>query len=98
MAASSTWVVKTDLWGNPSYATLTLSERDGRVSGDLDGDPLEGSKAGNSIKFTVTDQNRTSYNFIGRVDADTMSGTSDAPDQTMLTRRVTHRFSARLLP
>jgi acetamidase/formamidase len=98
MAADSTWIVKTDLWGNPAYSTLTLSERGTRLSGDIDGDPLVGTKAGNSIEFKVMDRRRTSYHFSGEIDGDAMTGTSDAPDQNRPTTRVTHRFSARLLP
>lgn len=97
-AAESTWIIKTDLWGNPSYSTLTLVDQNSRLSGELDGDTLVGTKTGNFVTFMVTDQRRNSYSFSGRIDGDIMTGTTDAPDTNNPAARVKHRFSARSLP
>ena len=36
--ARETWIIRTDLWGNPAYSTLTLEHQQSDISGDLDGD------------------------------------------------------------
>lgn len=49
------WIVTADLHGTPIFMKLTLAEKDGKLSGDLDGDKLEGAVHGASLEFTARD-------------------------------------------
>ncbi|RKG56497.1 acetamidase [Corallococcus sp. AB011P] len=98
LAASESWLVTTDLWGNPAYQFLTL-ERDGkRLTGELDGDALKGERTGNVIHFVVTDSRQKTYVFDGKVSGESLRGTADYPDSNNPKTRASHAFTGRLLP
>ncbi|PZO88646.1 MAG: acetamidase [Sphingomonas sanxanigenens] len=97
-AHAESWVVTTDLWGNPSYQLLTLDRAGEQLSGDLDGDRLTGRASGNSFAFTVTDSRGATYSFDARRAGDAMSGEADFPDTNQPAMRARHRFSARRIP
>ncbi|NRD44738.1 acetamidase/formamidase family protein [Corallococcus exiguus] len=98
LAASESWLVTTDLWGNPAYQFLTL-ERDGkRLTGELDGDSLKGERSGNAVHFVVTDSRQQTYVFDGKVSGESLRGTADYPDSNNPKARAPHAFTARLLP
>ncbi|TSC34160.1 acetamidase/formamidase family protein [Corallococcus sp. Z5C101001] len=98
LAASESWLVTTDLWGNPAYQLLTLERAGKRLTGELDGDRLEGERAGNVVHFVVTDSRQQTYVFDGKVSSDGLRGTADYPDSNNPKARVAHAFTARLLP
>src|ERR1700678_1616135 len=52
---SSEWVLRTDLYGNRMYQSMTLKVEGDNLSGDVDGDKLEGTRNGNAIQFVVKD-------------------------------------------
>ncbi|WP_310475398.1 acetamidase/formamidase family protein [Sandarakinorhabdus sp.] len=95
---NATWIVRTTMWGNNSYATLTLSDADGRLSGSLDGDKVDGEKAGDTVRFTVTDRSGNRSIFTAKATGDTMIGSTDAPDTNDRAARAIHGFSARRVP
>ncbi|CAM3719267.1 acetamidase [Corallococcus sp. ZKHCc1 1396] len=97
-AAPESWLVTTDLWGNPAYQTLTLERSGKRLTGELDGDALEGERVGNDLRFVVTDSRKQTYVFNGKVTGDALRGTADYPDSNNPKTRVPHAFTARLLP
>ncbi|MCY1044879.1 acetamidase/formamidase family protein [Corallococcus sp. bb12-1] len=98
LAASESWLVTTDLWGNPAYQTLTLERAGKRLTGELDGDSLEGERVGNDVRFVVTDARKQTYVFSGKVGGEVLRGAADYPDSNNPKTRVTHSFTARLLP
>lgn len=55
VAAAESWIIRTDLWGNPAFATLTVDQQQRQVTGDLDGDRVTGEAVGNRITFNATD-------------------------------------------
>lgn len=97
-AHAESWVVTTDLWGNPSYQLLTLDRADGQLSGDLDGDRLTGRASGNRFVFAATDSRGATYSFDARRAGDALSGEADFPDTNRPDMRAKHRFSARRIP
>ncbi|RKH53757.1 acetamidase [Corallococcus llansteffanensis] len=96
--ATEQWVVTTDLWGNPAYQLLTLERAGKQLKGVFDGDPLEGERVGNDLRFVVTDARKQTYVFSGKVNGESLRGTADYPDSNNPQSRATHAFTARRLP
>jgi len=92
------WVVTTDRWGNPMYSELELSRSGNRLGGTLDGDPLEGDIAGDTIRFVVTDAEKETFSYVGKRAGATIEGTTDFPDTNDPKRRVAHAFVANRIP
>nr|WP_245913903.1 acetamidase/formamidase family protein [Nannocystis exedens] len=92
------WLVTTDLWGNPSYQALELDRTGTRLSGVLDGDKLEGELTGKVVRFVVTDRRQSTYVYQGTLSGGTIRGTADYPDSNNPKVRVKHAFAAQLLP
>jgi amidase len=96
--AEEHWVVKTDLWGNALYQPLHLRRDGSRLGGEFDGNPIEGSLDGDTVRFVATDGRGLSYEYVGRRDGDALRGSADCPDTNRPSVRVTRSFSARLIP
>ncbi len=92
------WVVNTDLWGNPMYSQLDLSSDGSRLTGMLDGDKLEGDISGDTIRFVVTDSDNATYSYLGKRAGNAIEGMADFPDHNDAKRRVEHAFTANLIP
>ncbi len=97
-AIHESWVVATDLWGNPAYQSLEIEVDGNRLSGTLDGDALEGRRDGQRVAFASTTRDGTRYAFEGRRRGEAMSGTADYPDSNHPGVRIAHAFTARRLP
>ncbi|HYG04870.1 MAG TPA: acetamidase/formamidase family protein [Stenotrophomonas sp.] len=96
--ANETWIVRTDLWGNPAFSTLELSRERSRITGDLDGDRVEGQFAGPDASFNATDAKGRVSRYLARIEDGRMRGEVDAPDTNDPAARAKHRFSAWRLP
>lgn len=92
------WVVATDLWGNPVYQALELVREGNRLTGTLDDDRLDGEIADHKFRFVVTDAERATYEFTGEESGETLRGTADFPDTHPSESRMTHTFEARRVP
>lgn len=97
-AIRETWVVTTDLWGNPSHQSLEWRRDGDALRGTLDGDPLVGERRGKTFRFRVTDSAGATYAFDGERDGDALRGSADYPDGNHAGRRVRHAFVARRIP
>jgi acetamidase/formamidase len=97
-SSSESWLLKTDMWGNTAYQTLTLSQDGNAVSGTFDGDKLAGTRHGNLLDFTVTDSSNATYHLKATVDGAGMVGVADDPDTNAPGKRVTHAFAGHRLP
>jgi len=94
-AERETWLLTVDLWGNPVYQMLELSAENADVSGDLDGDAIEGRRDGDRIRFVAKDAHGATAVYEGRVADAAMAGTADLPDPNDAQARASHAFSAR---
>lgn len=102
-AQVQSWRLTTDLWGNAVHQTLTLDRAGQTLTGDLDGDRLQGQvqpgEAGaDRLVFTVTDSDGALYRFEGEASGDTLSGSTDQPDPNDAQARARHAFTAQRLP
>lgn len=98
LLASETWIVRTDLWGNPAFSTLTLERSAQTVSGDLDGDQITGEIVENQIRFTAKDMQGQTAIFSGLINGNEISGSADYPDTNDSQARAIHGFKARRIP
>jgi amidase len=96
-ADHESWVVATDLWGNPAYQSLEIDVDGTRLSGTLDGDVLVGERDGERVEFASTTRDGARYAFGGRQQGDTIAGTADYPDSNHPGVRIAHAFTARRL-
>jgi len=92
------WLVTTDLWGNPLYQQLDITDGDGALDGVFDGDPIIGDRDGGNVRFTVNGSDGAVYRFAGTQAQDAITGTAEYPDTNDKDKRAIHAFSARRLP
>lgn len=98
VAADESWLVTTDRWGNASHQALELHDDHGTLSGTLAGDALQGSRRGDRLSFTATDEQGARYVFAGVRSGERITGEADYPDTNHADRRVHHAFTARRIP
>jgi len=92
------WIVATDRWGNQEYSTLNLHRTGDRLSGDWDGDAVQGEMRGTHLHLDIRDQRGASYAFDGSLTDKGLSGTADYPDPNSAGARARHGFTARRVP
>lgn len=96
--ARETWIVRTDLWGNPAFSTLIFDREKAKVWGALDGDRVAGEVTANRITFNVTESDGRQSRYSATVMGDQLTGNVDAPDTNDPKARASHRFTAWRLP
>jgi acetamidase/formamidase len=96
--APRTWIINTDLWGNPAFSTLNVEQQGSKITGDLDGDKAAGEIAGSSINFTSVDDKRQQSHFSGKIAGENMTGVVDCPETNDSALRARHSFNARRVP
>lgn len=97
-SVSETWIVRTDLWGNPAFSTLTLEREGDRLSGTLDGDKIDGLVRGKNLSLRSVDASGNKTQFSARLDGGHMAGTADFPDTNDAKARARHGFTAWRVP
>lgn len=97
-AADESWLVTTNRWGNASHQALELRDDRGTLSGTLAGNMLQGSRHGDRLSFTATDEQGARYVFAGARSGGRIAGEADYPDPNHADRRVRHAFTARRIP
>ncbi len=55
-AADESWLVTTDRWGNASHQAMKLQFDGTTLRGTIGGDALQGSRRGDRLSFTATDE------------------------------------------
>lgn len=96
--AAETWIMRTDLWGNPAFSTLVIDRANGHITGDLDGDRIEGDANGNRMALTATDREGRVSRYAVQLHGAELSGTADLPDTNNSHLRVTHSLTGWRLP
>jgi acetamidase/formamidase len=95
---AESWLIKTDMWGNSAYQTLSFSQEGHSLTGTFDGDKLVGTRKGKVLAFTVTDSDHAIHHLTATVDGAGLVGVADDPDTNNPGKRVTHAFTGRRLP
>jgi amidase len=92
------WIVTADYLGTPMNLSLELTQQADKLTGNFEGDKLEGSLAGNSIHFLAKDDQGGSEEGTGTVQDGSMSGTIVYIDSTNPSHPMTVSFTAKLAP
>jgi amidase len=92
------WVVTSDFYGTPLTFSLELKQNGDKVTGNFDGDKLEGTIQGGSLHFLAKDDQNGTEECTAKVQGDTISGTlvfanGDDPEPP-----TTHPFTAKIVP
>jgi amidase len=97
-AVSGRWVVRAEFYGTPINFSLELKQEGDRLTGNFDGDKLEGSVSGNAIHFLAKDERSGTEECNGTVQGDTISGTVAFANAEDPEPPSTHQFTANLVP
>ena len=92
---SGRWMVTADFHGTPIYVLLELKQEGSKLSGEVNGDKLEGTLEGNALHFIAKDQRGGTSEVKGTVQGDTMTGTVVLTDPDDPQRPSTHEFTAK---
>lgn len=72
---SGRWIVNADFYGTALFNEMHLKEEAGKVTGDFDGDKLEGTVSGNAIHFVARDEQGGTEECTAAIKDGVMSGT-----------------------
>src|SRR5437879_5260600 len=72
---SGRWVVNTDFYGSTIYFQMELKQEGEKLTGNFDGDKLEGTLKGNTIYFLAKDEQGGTDEGKGTVQAGNITGT-----------------------
>jgi amidase len=94
---SRRWVVNTDFFGSTIYFKMELKQEGEKLTGNFDGDKLEGTLKGNTIYFLAKDEEGGTDEGKGTVQGGTITGTVvfTHPNDP---EHPTHKFTAELVP
>ena len=92
------WLVTADFFGTPLYSRLDLDQQSDKLTGKLNGDPVQGSVNGTSIDFTATDKEGGTDEAKGIIENGTLSGTVVSTDASDRAHPITYKFTAILAP
>jgi len=93
-ALTGRWVVNGDFFGTPIYFGLLLEEQGEKLTGNFDGDKLEGSVSGGRIHFLAKDERGGAEEGNATVSGGTMTGSVAFRDSSDSTHPETHSFTA----
>src|SRR5947208_8246189 len=70
---SGRWTVTADFHGTPIYVLLDLKQEGSKLSGEINGDKLEGTLEGNALHFVAKDEHGGTQEAKGTVQGDTIT-------------------------
>src|SRR6266436_3489061 len=93
-ALSGRWVVNADFFGSPIYFGLLLEQQGEKLTGNFDGDKLEGSSADGRIHFLAKDEHGGTEEGNATISGGNMTGSVIFADSSDPTHPETHSFTA----
>jgi hypothetical protein len=97
-ALAGKWIVNSDFYGTPIYFGMLLEQQGEKLTGNFDGDKLEGVASGKSIHFLAKDENGGTEDATGTVQGETITGTIVFKPAGDTSPSETHTFTAKLNP
>jgi amidase len=88
------WLVTEDLHGTPVYARLDIEQKGQKITGQLDGDKLEGSLTGSAIHFIAKDESGGIEQVDGVLKNGVLSGTIIETDEADESHSDRYSFTA----
>jgi Predicted acetamidase/formamidase len=95
---SGRWTVTSDFHGTPIYFKLELEQHGDKLTGNFDGDKLEGTVSGSAVQFLAKDDHGGSEDVKAEVKGNMLSGTVVFVNGDDPTHPETHPFTAALVP
>jgi acetamidase/formamidase len=95
---SGHWVVNTDFYGSTIYFRMELKQEGEKLSGNFDGDKLEGTLKGNDVYFLAKDEQDGTDEGKGTLRGGTITGTVVFTHSDDPTHPEAHQFTAELVP
>src|SRR5438309_1569267 len=95
---SGRWVVNTDFYGSTIYFGMELKQEGEKLSGNFDGDKLEGTLKGNTIYFLARDEQGGTDEGKATLQGGAITGTVVFTHTDDPTHPETHKFTAELVP
>jgi len=92
------WMVTADFKGTPLYFKLQLAQAGEKLTGDFDGDKLEGTVTGTSIQFVAKDEHGGSEKVSATLRGTAISGTCIFINGDNPERAESHEFTATVVP
>jgi amidase len=93
-ALSGRWIVNADFFGSPIYFGLQLEQQGEKLTGNFDGDKLEGSVSGGRIHFLAKDEHGGTEDGNATLSDGTMAGSVIFMDSSDPTHPEKHSFTA----
>jgi amidase len=92
------WLVSADFFGTPLTFILVLQQSGEKLTGDFEGDKLEGSISGDAVHFLAKDEHGGTEECQALLQSGTLSGTLIFTGSDDPSRKETHQFTATLIP
>jgi len=93
-ARNGRWIVNADFFGSPLYFGLQLEQHGENLTGNFDGDKLEGSAADGHIHFLAKDEHGGTEEGTASVAGGTITGSVIFTDSSDPTHPEKHSFTA----
>ncbi len=92
------WIVSSDFYGTTLYFGLELEQKDDKLTGNFDGDKLEGTLTGKNLHFVAKDEHGGTEEVAATISGGTISGSVIFTDGSDPKHPVTHVFTAARVP
>jgi len=92
------WVLTSDFYGTTVTFVLELKQEGDKVTGDFDGDKLEGTIQNGSLHFVAKDDQNGTEEGTAKVQGDTITGSVVFANADDTEPPITHPFIARIVP
>jgi acetamidase/formamidase len=97
ISLSGRWVVRIDYLGTPMHSSVELKQQGQKLTGNFDGDKLEGTIQRNTFHFVAKDEQGGSEEGDGAIQGDTLTGTLSFSDSSNPAHPVKVQFTADLV-
>ena len=92
------WIVTSDFNGTPLYFKLELQQQGEKLTGNFDGDKLEGTASASNLQFLAKDEHGGTEDAKGTIKDGKITGTIVFTGGDDPTHPETHPFTATLVP
>jgi acetamidase/formamidase len=96
--ASDTWILRTELWGNPSFSTLVIGGERGHRDAMLDGERMEVTESATSLQLMSATKEGAVGHYVLAKAGDAVTGTADLPDPNNARVLARHAVSGWRVP
>jgi len=97
-AVTGRWSAAADFYGTPIHFQMDLSQQGDKLTGNFDGDKLEGTLTGNAIHFVARDERGGTEELTATVQPGMIAGTIVFIDGDDKEHPTTHQFTASPVP